>query len=152
MSARATCLVACLVAAGCVVACSATPGSDGPLEAAGENGITGIIWEWTSTSTPVEVVDVGEPDKYTMVLGPDGQAQIQADCNRATATYTIEGNSINIGPMAMTLMECGPESLSDRYAQDLSAAAVVFVEDGDLFLDLRADGGTMRFVSAGAAQ
>ena len=40
---------------------------------------------------------------------------------------------------------CPEDSLDQQYLASLSNAAVYFFQDGDLFLDLFADGGTMRF-------
>jgi len=38
---------------------------------------------------------------------------------------------------------CSPESRSDEFIKNLSSAAIYFFKDGNLFLDLMADGGTM---------
>ena len=51
----------------------------------------------------------------------------------------------------MTLAVCQEGSRSDDFVNYLSAAAIYFFEDGNLFIDLVADGGTMKFMAAGAA-
>jgi hypothetical protein len=43
---------------------------------------------------------------------------------------------------------CPPESRSDEFIKDLGAAAIYFFGDSNLFLDLKADGGTMEFAPA----
>jgi uncharacterized lipoprotein YbaY len=49
------------------------------------------------------------------------------------------------------LAECEPDSLSDQFLQSLGVAAIPFFQDGKLYMDLFADGGTMRFGAAGGA-
>ena len=39
------------------------------------------------------------------------------------------------------------ESLGDRFAAQLAGAATYFIREGDLYLDLKYDSGTMRFAS-----
>jgi heat shock protein HslJ len=134
------------------VGCTGTTESDEPVEAeSADVDIVGVVWQWTETVTPVETITVDDPSLYTLTLQPDGQAQIQADCNSATTSYTLEDGNITFGPMASTLAECGPDSLYDRYLQDIGAAAIYFMDGADLMIDLQMDSGTMRFVSGGAA-
>jgi len=45
----------------------------------------------------------------------------------------------------MTMAACPEGSLSDDFVQYLGFAAIYFFEEGDLYIDLMADGGTMRF-------
>jgi len=40
---------------------------------------------------------------------------------------------------------CPPDSLADRFMKDLAAARIAFMRDGDLYLDLMYDTGTMIF-------
>jgi para-nitrobenzyl esterase len=47
--------------------------------------------------------------------------------------------------MALTRAMCPPGSLSDRSVKKLGRATVYFLKDGDLFLDLPVDSGTLRF-------
>ncbi len=44
--------------------------------------ITGIEWEWVSTTTPVEETIVSERARYTILLAPDGKLRARFDCNR----------------------------------------------------------------------
>jgi hypothetical protein len=39
-------------------------------------------------------------------------------------------------------------ALSDQFIKELSAAAIYFLEGKELFIDLKFDSGTMRFVPA----
>jgi hypothetical protein len=40
---------------------------------------------------------------------------------------------------------CPEGSLEDEFVRGLSAAAIYFIKDGDLYIDLKYDTGTMRF-------
>jgi hypothetical protein len=70
---------------------------------------------------------------------------IKADCNNAKGTYTTDGSKISIVVGPMTLAACPPGSRSDEFIKHLGFAAISFFQDGDLFIDLMADGGTMQF-------
>jgi heat shock protein HslJ len=108
--------------------------------------ITGITWKWVSFTDPVNgPSEIPDPEDYTLELSPTGIARVRADCNRGGGTYTIEDGSITIQITTLTRALCAPDSLSDQYLQYLDAASIYFTQDGDLFLDLFADGGTMRF-------
>lgn len=104
-------------------------------------------WQWTGFSDPVNgSQEIPQPERYELTLNADGTANIKADCNQVNTTYTIEGNNITINPLgASTLVACPPDSLADQYLQYLSFARIFFFEEEDMFFDLMADGGTMRF-------
>jgi heat shock protein HslJ len=108
--------------------------------------LVGGLWKWIGFSDPVEGSQtIDNPDQYTVEFLSDGQAKIKADCNHASGTYTAEDSSISIEIGPMTMAHCGPDSLSDEFIFALGNARIYFFQDGDLFLDLYADGGTMRF-------
>ncbi|HNI50183.1 MAG TPA: META domain-containing protein [Accumulibacter sp.] len=108
--------------------------------------ITGTTWQWEETQTPVEKITSPAPDRYTLLLLPDGRANSRFDCNRGGGSYRIvEPGRISFGTMATTMMACPPGSLDRRFAKDLGQAGGYFVEGGKLYLELPADSGTMRF-------
>jgi len=47
--------------------------------------------------------------------------------------------------MALTRAMCAPGSLSDRFVKEVGRATSYFLKDGDLFLSLPIDSGTLRF-------
>jgi len=120
------------------------------LRAAGEveTGpmLTGVTWQWNSTTTAIETITVEDPSRYTIVFFDDGTAGIKADCNVGNAEYTAgEDGSISLTLGAMTRAFC-PESQDQVFLAGLQAAAVYsFADNGDLLLDMIADSGTMRF-------
>ena len=125
--------------------CGAGPGDGAPARDRAPDAVTGKVWQWERTVTPVETVESPAPDRYTLELAPNGRLLVRADCNRGTGTYRIGAGTIAIGPIATTRMACPPGSLDASYLRDLQRAAAFFVESGNLFIELPVDSGTMRF-------
>jgi hypothetical protein len=44
-----------------------------------------------------------------------------------------------------TMAACPPGSLAEKFMKDLAAARIAFMHDGNLYLDLMYDTGTMNF-------
>jgi heat shock protein HslJ len=108
--------------------------------------VVDTTWQWVSLTTPVETVTVDAPDKYTVRFGSDGKLAVKADCNRGTSSYTVSADrKIALKPMALTRAMCPPGSLSDRFVKEVSRATSYFVKDGDFYLSLPTDSGTLRF-------
>ena len=115
-----------------------------------EPSLTGIPWQWVSTTDPAQgTVAVNDPSRYLILFNEDGTANIQADCNTVQANYTTDGSNINITPGASTMAACPSDSLETQFISQLSNAAIYFIEGGNLYLDLPADSGTMRFTPQG---
>jgi heat shock protein HslJ len=112
----------------------------------GGSDIISIVWTWQQTLMNDGTTFVpDDPSQYTLELAPVGSARAQADCNLGNGTYTISGNQISIEILTMTMAMCLPGSLSDEFVANLNAAALYFVEDENLFIDLMFDSGTMKF-------
>lgn len=109
--------------------------------------VVGKTWQWQSTTTPAEKINVPAPERYTFLLTADGRVQARFDCNRGGGSYTIADGRLAFGPMMSTRMACPPDSLDAAFMRDLQRAASFFVRDGALFLQLTGDSGTMRFRS-----
>jgi heat shock protein HslJ len=115
-------------------------------EAAPTERLTASTWQWVRLTDPMQQVEIDSPEAYALTFLPDGSLQIQADCNQAAASYTAtDDGSIEITPGITTLAFCGPESRSEELIQKLGFAAIYFFQDGNLFIDLMADGGTLEF-------
>ena len=102
-------------------------------------------WQWVSTVTPVEKIEVGAPKNYTFRLGVDGRAQIRFDCNHGGGPFEVSPGKLAFGPLMATRMACPPGSLGSLFAQDLQRAVSFFVKNGRLYLELPSDSGTMQF-------
>ena len=114
------------------------------------DAISSILWQMTSFedtargSTPVD-----DPAKYTLQFLPEGRVAIGADCNQGSAVYAIAGSSLELGEIASTLALCEPESLSDRFFQELGFVRSFVIDQSEatdrLVLSLMADGGFLHF-------
>jgi len=102
-------------------------------------------WQWVSTVTPVEKITVPKPDRYTIRLTDNGKVQARFDCNRGGGTYQISEGRLSFGPLLSTRMACPPDSLDGPFMRDLQRVASFFLQDGELYLELPFDSGTMRF-------
>lgn len=116
-----------------------------------EPALTDQIWQWVTFTSPVEQVEIANPEMYQVTFQPDGSVSILADCNRANASFTDEDGAIQIvvGPATMAL--CTPDSRSDQFIAYLGFSARYFFQDGNFFIDLFADGGTMTFAPVAVA-
>ena len=107
--------------------------------------VLGKTWEWEGTVTPVEKITVPNPDRYTFRLTDDGKIQARFDCNRGGGDYKISAGKLSFGPLLSTRMACPPDSLDAPFMKDLQRVVSFFIEDGNLYLELPFDSGTMRF-------
>jgi heat shock protein HslJ len=105
-------------------------------------------WQWVATVTPVEKFRIPYPEIYTIRLLNDGQAIIKFDCNRGGGHYTIFQETLSFGPLFSTRMACPAGTHTARFMKDLQKVSSFFIEDQDLYLELPADSGTMRFQNA----
>ena len=131
-----------------LVGCAAGISSDPPERSSDPQMVIGRTWQWKSTITPVKKIGVLEPERYTILLMTDGRVQATFDCNRGGGSYTIAEGKISFGPMISTRMACPPDSLDASFMRDLQRATSFFAQDGELFLELPYDSGTMRFREA----
>jgi heat shock protein HslJ len=112
-----------------------------------DKALIGKAWTWQEFRAPGgEQVLINDPQQYTVQFAADGTLAVKADCNNGSGTYTASNGNINIdSTMAMTMAFCPPGSYGNQFVNALFAAAVYRFESGDLFLDLQANAGTMRF-------
>lgn len=139
----------------CIAACTAQQESDPPVaddrDPVLRNDpalVVGRTWEWIDTQTPVELIEANDPARYTVTLGADGRANVRFDCNRGGGGYDIVEGGLTFGDLVSTRMACPPDSQDAVFARQLAAVRIFFVEGGELYLDLFADSGTMRFRAA----
>lgn len=82
--------------------------------------LPGTAWELAVrfSSEELSAIEIEDPTAYTLTFGDDGTIAVQADCNRVTAEYAVEGASgITIAPGIGTLAAC-PEG---SYGEDFLA-------------------------------
>ncbi|MDH3327746.1 MAG: META domain-containing protein [Desulfobulbaceae bacterium] len=107
--------------------------------------VLGRTWLWEATVTPVERIVVAHPELYTINLGDNGRLQAQFDCNRGGGTYTLSAGQISFGSLISTRKACPEYSQDAAFMRDLQRVQSFFLQDGQLFLELPMDSGTMRF-------
>jgi para-nitrobenzyl esterase len=108
--------------------------------------VANVVWQWRAFVTPVERIEVDDPARYTIQFKPEGKVAIEADCNRGFGSYEVtDGRNLSFGPFGVTRAMCPPESLSDRYLQELARVSSFFVKEGQLFMELPYDSGTLVF-------
>ena len=116
--------------------------------------ITGITWQWEQLveTMPASQSVVPDPHNYTLVLQPDGNDNVKADCNLGMGAYKLSGSNLTLKPGPMTLAECGPDSSYSQYLRLLEQVQSYAVENGRLVLNLKGNAGKMFFGNAGPAQ
>ena len=105
-------------------------------------------WQWVATVTPVDTITVPNPERYTIRLADEDKVQARFDCNAGGGKYTLSEGKLSFGPLLSTRMACPADSLDRPFMRDLQRTASFFVRDGDLYLELPYDSGTMRFRQA----
>ena len=132
---------------GIVAACSSIPPATN-IRLSDPQAVLNKTWQWVSTGTPVETITVSAPERYTIFLSDTGRLQAQFDCNGGGGNYEIAPGQLSFGPLLSTKMACPDDTLDYRFAQDLQRVKLFFLQDGDLYLELPMDSGTMRFRAA----
>ena len=92
------------------------------------------------------------PENYTLAFFPDGTYYIKADCDRGSGNYTLEVNSLNLGPATITLIGCGPDSTDSKYLELLSNVKSAAFENGQLILYSENAGDRMFFTNGGLSR
>ena len=79
--------------------------------------LPGKTWQLVEIVSMNDRVDVPDDRSlYTVVFKTDGAAQIRADCNRGTGSWTSTAPGIlQFGQIAATQAQCAPDSLHDHY-------------------------------------
>ena len=86
-----------------------------------------------------------KPAKYTIQFREGGQIAVKADCNAKGGPHGVDGKQLSMKMITSTMAACEPGSLGDGFVRNLEAGTIYFFKDGDLFIDLKYDSGTMRF-------
>ena len=108
--------------------------------------IMDMEWKWQHTLYNNDTKTIpNDPSRYTITFEPGGKFNIRADCNRGGGNFSVEGNRIAIQAPYTTRAMCPPDSLEKEFLKSLSAARIYFLHEGDLYLDLKYDTGTMKF-------
>jgi len=113
--------------------------------------LTGVTWEWVSLDDPMGQTAATDPTRYTITFNEDGTAAIQADCNSVRGNYIAQDSNISLEIGPSTLMACPEDTQDFLFTSSLANATTYTVEDGELFIELQADAGTLIFRQSGTA-
>lgn len=114
--------------------------------------LTGRVWELQDIQFNDGRRLVAEPpEHYTVEFMDDGSMAVRADCNRGRSSFNEpEPGRLSVAPIATTMAACPEGSIGSDFTQALGNANLFFFRDGQLFIDLMFDSGTMRFREAAA--
>lgn len=116
------------------------------VPAAGGESLTSKEWTWVNTQMNDDTTT--SPSKegaFTLTFNEDGTVRVTTDCNNGNGSYELGAdNTITFGPMATTMMFCEGSSETDFY-QQLSNVGSYAIQDGQLWLMLKYDSGSMVF-------
>ena len=120
-----------------------------PAAATEESKLIGTVWQLQQISyNNDELIEITSPSNYTLEFMEDGQIAIRADCNQVGGRFITEDSSLSIELGPSTLAVCPPGSVDQRYLQALQDGAIYFFKEGNLFIDIKFDTGTMQFSPA----
>ncbi len=115
-------------------------------EAEKESRIIGTVWQWVQTLYNDDRKNVpAKPENYTIQFLEDGKVNVKADCNLKGGVYSTDGKRFSLEITHSTMAACEEGSLEEAFVRDLTAGAIFFLKDGNLYLDLKYDTGTMKF-------
>jgi heat shock protein HslJ len=103
------------------------------------------VGAWTATSIrqPTAIKSVVNGTEVTATFAEDGKLSGSAGCNRYTATYTVDGGDLRIGPAAATKKACiEPAGVMEQEQAYLTALPLTrgFEIDGNGLTLLTAEG------------
>lgn len=117
-------LLGCLLPALLLTACGAGAGAGGPAV----EGRTFLSTAVTEDGRPRELAD----GSRISLSFEDGQLRASAGCNTMGGAYTLEGQTLAAGPLAMTEMGCAPALMEqDAWLADLLTGGPALALDGD---------------------
>lgn len=111
--------------------------------------LTSKKWTWVNTQMSdgaiTEPSNVDPKGEFTLTFQPDLRVIATTDCNNGNGSYELgSDNTIIFGPMATTMMFCEGSS-QDAFFQQLSNVGSYKISNGQLWLMLKMDSGTMIF-------
>lgn len=116
------------------------------------NELAGRVWMWQQTQdSSGQVITPPDPTRYTLEFLAGGTVAVQADCNQGSGSYTAGANTIDIGQLITTLAACPAGAQDTEFLRQLDEVVSYLFQNGNLYLVLPVDSGSMEFVPAGQA-
>ncbi len=111
-----------------------------------QRALTATVWEWQEfRGGDGEVLSPPTPEQYTVTFLADGTLAVQAECNRVSGAYSVDGARIEIDVDPEFGIRCAVSPLASRFLVDLDQVSSYVVWDGSLYLALPMDAGIMSF-------
>jgi len=108
--------------------------------------LAGTSWQVIGYNNGKEaVVSIIAGTEMDIQFGDDGTVSGKSGCNTYSGSYTVNGNQIQIGPLASTMMACGdPAGIMEQEQQYLAAlqTAATYQIEGNV-LELRTSEGAL---------
>jgi D-alanyl-D-alanine carboxypeptidase len=106
-------------------------------------------WTWVHFTNPEGATDIDETTGLTLAIAKDQKVTVKSnDCGEAYGTYTVDGSGQINFEIDGTSLTCDAESQAAQLVQHLNDAARWHFDNGELVIDLPADGGTLVFTPA----
>lgn len=103
-------------------------------------------WNWIKTAYSNDTTVTPKKEKaFTATFTKDGKVSFTTDCNRMSGAYTVTGNKIAFGPMAMTKMYCEGSQENDFAKMLGEVQSFLFTSKGELIFEFKYDSGQMIF-------
>jgi heat shock protein HslJ len=99
------------------------------------NALPPIVWQLIAITNPAEeVIEITDPNRYTVQFLPDGSLLIQADCNRGRSAYELVDGKLVVHPGLSTLALCPADSRDQEFVTALNGATTFAFDDEGLLL------------------
>lgn len=121
----------------------------GAAEEPDGEALTGARWWLTG------ILDGPAFGEAWFTVTPDGAFTGDTGCNRINGSAKVDGDTIDIGPLASTKMACVGEPATEqdaRFLSILSGKLTYGIQDGQLRLEQPADGASLTFARRAAGQ
>jgi len=117
-------------------------------ESVAEGSVVGL-WRWAITryynDSEVDIQPI-KPEAFTLNFTNDGRVSMTTDCNKGSASYTLNGNKMTFSPIAATKMGCFGNTQEGEFFSTLSEVQSYSIKEGNQTLELTTDSGVMVFV------
>jgi heat shock protein HslJ len=107
--------------------------------------ILGTTWHLESLQRANAGGEVRPPaGEFTLRFTDEGRLEVRADCNGCGGGYTLDRESLRVGPLACTRVFCPSAPFDTDYATLVESATIV-QREGDTLV-MRGPAGVLRFV------
>jgi heat shock protein HslJ len=110
-------------------------------EVTGPSDLQGGQWRLQSMETEEGRFVPDDSSLFTVQFAADGTVGVRADCNQCGGSYTLNGDTLTVGPLVCTLIAC-PTARGQQFATLLDGTGEVEIED-DRELEIESSEGTL---------